>query len=121
MKSLQMPKKFTLITRGGLKRIVLCKYQDDLRKDRCMLNACNLFNQCYRGEVPMVNAAENIVDQRHEVQVLTNRKANPLAVETYYVAPLADSFGVIEWIPGLVSMKSVIEGQYAKSRAGKKK
>lgn len=124
MKSLQIPKKITFVCADGKKKIVLCKCLDDLRKDRCMLNFCDLFNQCYRGQVPTVEPMSHFDDQfdsSREIKVWAQRKQNPLSVRTYYVSPLSDSFGVIEWISNLKSMKSLIEGQYTMSKAGKKK
>lgn len=125
MKSLQMPKKITFRCADGVKRILLCKSFDDLRKDRCFLNFCNLFNQCYSGAVPQIEpmsctlGLEAKSDPAREAKMLARRKCNPLQVETYFVCPLSDSFGIIEWIPGLVSMKSLIEGQYNRSRCSK--
>lgn len=124
MKSLQMPKKLTFICTDGKKKIILCKCMDDLRKDQCMLNFCNLFNQCYRKEIPSIDSMASFdeqLDAYSEMKIWSDRKQNPLSVQTYFVAPLSDSFGVIEWINDLRSMKSLIEAQYMRNRLSKKK
>lgn len=126
MKSLQMPKKLTLICSNGIKQIILIKAGDDLRRDRAMLNFCNVFNQCHRQEISMKNVEpmstiESRFDLETEIKIWARRRQQPLFVQTYFVVPLSDSCGIIEWIPGLCSFKSLIEGQYTSSRAHAKK
>lgn len=126
MKSLQMPKKLTLICSNGIKKIILIKSGDDLRRDRAMLNFCNVFNQCHRQEISMkyvepMSTIEAKFNMETELKIWARRRQQPLFVQTYFVVPLSDSCGIIEWIPGLCSFKSLIEGQYTRSRAHTKK
>lgn len=124
MKSLQLPKKITCVCQDGVNRILLCKSSDDLRKDRCFLNFANLFNQAYGGEIPRVdsmrrNAEELQIDNLTEEKIIAKRRLNPLKVQTYFACPLSDSYGVIEWIPGLTPMKVIVEEQYIRTRLSK--
>nr|XP_027194422.1 uncharacterized protein LOC113789127 [Dermatophagoides pteronyssinus] len=120
MTSLQHPKRLTLYCNNGMKREILVKCGDDLRKDCTMLTYLNLFNQCYRGEIPTIEPMSRIDDNEYdgerELKIWSRRKQQPLFVRTYFAVALNDSFGVIEWIPGLTSLKSLAEKQYSKTK-----
>lgn len=126
MKSLQMPKKLAIFCNDGIKRTILVKCGDDLRKDRAMLNFCNTFNQCYREEIKIreiepMSKIEPRFDAAIEKKIWSRRKQDPLKIQTYFVVPLSDSHGVIEWIPGLFALKTLVEGEYTKTRAQAKR
>lgn len=119
MTSLQAPKRLSFLCSDGTRRMILCKADDDLRKDRLMIDMANMFNQCYSGEMPKMESLRRTLkdlraDDVMEEKMRTKRRLNPLKLQTYFVCPLTDTFGIIEWIPGLVSMKSLIEGQYTR-------
>ncbi|KAH9423370.1 hypothetical protein DERP_003649 [Dermatophagoides pteronyssinus] len=120
MTSLQHPKRLTIYCNNGMKREILVKCGDDLRKDCTMLTYLNLFNQCYRGEIPTIEPMSRIDDNEYdgerELKIWSRRKQQPLFVRTYFAVALNDSFGVIEWIPGLTSLKSLAEKQYSKTK-----
>lgn len=119
MKSLQLPKKITCVCQDGVKRTILCKSADDLRKDRCFLNFANLFNQSFAGEIPRIDSMRRTVDDLKtddltEEKMIAKRRLDPLKLQTYFVCPISDSYGVIEWIPNLVPMKVLVETQYTR-------
>lgn len=119
MKSLQLPKKISCVCQDGVKRTILCKSEDDLRKDRCFLNFANLFNQSFAGEIPRIDSMRRTVDDLKtddltEEKMIAKRRLDPLKLQTYFVCPISDSYGVIEWIPNLVPMKVLVEGQYTR-------
>ncbi|KAJ6221290.1 hypothetical protein RDWZM_007102 [Blomia tropicalis] len=121
MKSLQAPKRITFLCHDGINRTVLCKAVDDLRKDQLMMNFSNLLNQCYRGEVPDVGTLHESEKHEDELRTRARRKQNRLHIRTYTVCAISDEFGVIEWVHGLQSYKTIVEPLYNKTRAGKKR
>ncbi|KAH7641071.1 hypothetical protein DERF_000806 [Dermatophagoides farinae] len=119
MTSLQQPKRLTLYCHNGVKRQILVKYGDDLRRDRTMLAYCNLFNQCYRDEIVAIEPMSKVDDEydaQRELKIWARRRQQPLVVRTYFAVALTDTFGVIEWIPGLASLKSLAEKQYSRTK-----
>ncbi|CAG2102094.1 unnamed protein product [Medioppia subpectinata] len=90
--SLQRPKKVSIVGSDGKTYTILCKPGDDLRKDYCFLEFCNLLNRCFKRD------AES--------------RKRQLRVKTYLVVSLTDTCGLIEWIPGLAPFRSIVEGQY---------
>lgn len=119
MSSLQAPKRLSFLCADGTRRMILCKSSDDLRKDRLAINMANMFNQCYSGEMPKMESLRRTLkdlraDDVMEEKMRTKRRLNPLKVQTYFICPLTDHFGIIEWIPGLVPMKQLIEGEYTR-------
>lgn len=92
--SLQSPKKLTLLGEDGKKYHILCKPNDDLRKDIRFMD---------------INRTLNEVFSNH--QLCQN---DALYIRTYSVFALNTNNGIIEWINGLISLKSIIDPQYQK-------
>ncbi|KAI8355524.1 hypothetical protein BD560DRAFT_202939 [Blakeslea trispora] len=88
MKSLQMPKRITIIGSDGKKYEFLLKKEDDLRKDARTMEFNNMIN--------------------------TFLKKNPeardsgLYIRTYSVVPLGNRWGLIEWIDNLNALKAAV-------------
>ncbi|ELQ76167.1 protein kinase of the PI-3 kinase family [Trachipleistophora hominis] len=76
-KSLQSPKKITYVDQNGRRRSFLVKANDDLRKDQRVMEVFNLLI-----------------------------KYN-LKIRKYVVVPISSKLGIIEWIHGLISLKSI--------------
>lgn len=124
MKSLQAPKRLTVLCSDGRRRNILTKVKDDLRKDRCMLNFCNLFNECHRGNVPPIwtmYQVDPLQAPGEEERRWSARRREPLQLQTYFTVPLLDQFGIIEWLPGLKPFKVLAEGEYQRTVADKEK
>lgn len=92
LSSLQRPKKITVKGTDGKQYIILCKANDDLRKDSSLLQFNNLLNQFFTRDA--------------------ETRKRQLRIKTYFVVALSDNTGLIEWIPKLKAYKSIIEGQY---------
>jgi serine/threonine-protein kinase ATR len=90
--SLQRPKKIAIVGSDGKRYTILCKPNDDLRKDYCFLEFCNLLNRCFKRD--------------------SEARRRQLRVNTYLVVSLSDTCGLIEWIPGLTPFRTLVEGQY---------
>ncbi|CAG78481.1 hypothetical protein B0I72DRAFT_105117 [Yarrowia lipolytica] len=82
MRSLQHPFKITLVGSDGKDYPVLLKNKDDVRKDARLLEITQLVDKLLA--------------------------KNTLGIKTYFVTPLGDSCGLIEWVSGSVTAKSVI-------------
>ena len=92
MHSLQRPKKIKINGTDGKTYTILCKPGDDLRKDFCLIEFCNLLNRCFKRD--------------------PEARRRQLKVKTYLVISLSDTCGLIEWIPGLLPFRSLVEEQY---------
>ena len=90
--SLQRPKKIKINGTDGKTYTILCKLGDDLRKDYCLIEFCNLLNRCFKRDA--------------------DSRRRQLKVNTYLVISLTDSCGLIEWIPGLIPFRTLVEDQY---------
>lgn len=90
--SLQKPKKIKIRGTDGQIYTILCKNGDDLRKDYCLIEFCNLLNRCFKRD--------------------PETRRRQLKVKTYLVISLSDQCGLIEWIPGLMPFRSLVETQY---------
>ncbi|KAF9764420.1 putative serine/threonine-protein kinase MEC1 like protein [Nosema granulosis] len=86
--SLQSPKKITLVGSDGKKYQWLCKYRDDLRKDSRFMDLNRLVNR------------------------LLQKNTN--SIRTYEVIPFSHKYGIIEFIEGLVSFKSICNDLYSR-------
>ena len=93
--SLQKPKKIKIIGTDGKTYTILCKQGDDLRKDNCLIEFCNLLNRRFKCDA--------------------DSRRRQLKVKTYLVVSLADNCGLIEWIPGLIPFRTLVEEQYSLS------
>ena len=90
--SLQKPKKIKIHGTDGKTYTILCKNNDDLRKDYCLIEFCNLLNRCFKRD--------------------PETRRRQLKVKTYLVISLSDQCGLIEWIPGLMPFRALVENQY---------
>lgn len=86
LQSLQKPKKVGMICSDGKRRIILCKPKDDLRKDMRSLELMFLVKAAYGKK--------------------------KFYATIYSAVPLNEEFGVIEWVEGTSSVRSVIGKLY---------
>jgi len=92
MGSLQRPKKVAIIGSDGVKYDFLCKPKDDLRKDARMMDFMTTVNRL--------------------LQKSSNCRRRRLAVQCYAVTPIDTECGLIEWVPHMVQLRSVIKGYW---------
>ncbi|GAA5994714.1 protein kinase MEC1 [Rhodotorula paludigena] len=93
MSSLQKPRKVTVRGNDGKSYSFLCKPKDDLRKDARLME----FNAM------IIKLLKKDSDAR-------SRK---LDIRTYSVVPLNEECGLIEWVPFVVVLRSVLNKAYA--------
>ncbi|CAB0010914.1 unnamed protein product [Nesidiocoris tenuis] len=91
--SIQMPKRLEFVGSDGQTYPLMCK-QDDLRLDSRFMEFNSVINTLLRTDS---DACEK-----------------NLSIRTYSVVPLNSECGIIEWLNGLSSLKSVIVDMYAK-------
>lgn len=89
--SLQRPKKICFISSDGVKRSLLCKPKDDLRKDLRLLELGSLAN---------IDLAP-----RFKIQI-------------YAAIPLKEETGIIEWVDSTVSLRSILSTLYKEKGIG---
>ena len=92
LSSLQRPRKITVRGSDGLNYGLLCKPNDDLRKDQRLMEFNAMINRSLKKD------AES-----------SKRR---LYTKTYAVTPLNEACGVIEWVDGLKPMRDIIIGLY---------
>ncbi|BGP36884.1 hypothetical protein JCM10449v2_000786 [Rhodotorula kratochvilovae] len=92
MSSLQKPRKITVRGDDGRSYSFLCKPKDDLRKDARLME----FNSM------IIKLLKKDSDAR-------SRKLN---IRTYSVVPLNEECGLIEWVPHVVVLRSVLNKSY---------
>ncbi|CAO3636625.1 unnamed protein product [Cunninghamella blakesleeana] len=90
MRSLQQPKKITLMGSDGRSYHFLSKKNDDLRKDARMMEFSHMINKFLRKQ-----QAKNADDYQ-------------LYIRTYAVIPLGENWGLIEWINYLEPLKQIV-------------
>jgi serine/threonine-protein kinase ATR len=88
MNSLQKPKKVTIRGTDGRLYPFLCKAKDDLRIDYRIMEFFSVVNKCLKQEPE-------------------SRRRN-LYIRTYAVTPLNENSGIIEWIEGLSTLRSIL-------------
>lgn len=89
MSSLRRPKKLAIRGSDGRTYVFLCKPKDDLRKDARVMD----FMTCINRQL------------RKSAQCRRRR----LAVRCYAVTPLNSECGMIEWVPNMVQLRSIIK------------
>ncbi|KAL1524613.1 hypothetical protein AB1Y20_019502 [Prymnesium parvum] len=89
MGSLQRPKKVTIHGSDGRLHPFLCKPKDDLRKDARMMELMTAVNRML-----------------HKSSGCRRRR---LAVRCYAVVPLDQECGLIEWVPNMLQLRSIIK------------
>ena len=96
--SLQKPKRITMRSSAGTVHHFLCKAKDETRKDSRMMEYSAMINRL--------------------LSKTPSGKLRKLSIRTFTVLPLSDDSGIIEWVPNLATLRSVIDGLYAKSKFG---
>ena len=92
MSSLCRPKKLTMRGSDGNSYIFLCKPKDDLRKDARVMEFMTCINRQLRKSAQC----------RHR----------RLVVRCYAVTPLDSECGLIEWVPNMIQLRSIIKGYW---------
>ncbi|CAO3641409.1 unnamed protein product [Cunninghamella echinulata] len=90
MRSLQQPKRITLMGTDGRNYHFLSKKNDDLRKDARMMEFSYMINKFLRK------------------QQTTHADDYQLYIRTYAVIPLGENWGLIEWINNLEALKHIV-------------
>ena len=96
MGSLQRPKKVEVLGSDGQHYPFLCKPKDDLRKDARMME--------------LMTAANRMLDKS------TNCRRRKLSVRCYAVVPLDQECGLIEWVPNMEQLRSIIKDYWENYR-----
>lgn len=86
--SLQRPKRITLVGSDGKNYIMMMKAKDDLRKDFRLMEFNAVVKQYLRQD--------------------SESRQRRLYIRTYAVIPLNEECGIIEWIPDLDALRSII-------------
>ncbi|RWS24311.1 hypothetical protein B4U80_06916, partial [Leptotrombidium deliense] len=97
--SLQKPKKITLFGSDGKKYIMMCKPDDDLRKDQRTMEFMNLVNFHLKKD--------------------PETRKRQLAIRTYTVVPLNSLCGLVEWVENLAAIRPIIDKLYLQEREKK--
>ncbi|KAF8314749.1 hypothetical protein DL93DRAFT_2155621 [Clavulina sp. PMI_390] len=92
MPSLVRPKRVTITGNDGCKYSFLCKPKDDLRKDARLMDFFSMINK-------FLNASSESRRRR-------------LHIKTYAVLPLNELCGLIEWVPNVTTMRSILMKLY---------
>lgn len=94
MSSLVRPKKITIEGSDGNQYPFLCKPQDDLRKDARMMELNALVNKLLKKD--------------------RQTRKRRLYVRTYFVAPLNEDSGMIEWVNKLAGYRNIIQALWGR-------
>lgn len=92
MSSVARPKKITFIGTDGNRYGILCKPDDDLRKD---------------AKVMEVNGVVNWYLHRNP-----ESRQRQLRVRAYCVTPLNELHGMLEWVPNLTGLRGILSSLY---------
>ncbi|KAG8865167.1 serine/threonine-protein kinase M1 [Tulasnella sp. 330] len=93
MRSLQKPRKVGVVASDGVTYNWLCKPKDDLRKDARLMDFNSIINKLLK---------TNSESRRRQ-----------LHIRTYSVIPLNEECGLIEWVPGTIGFRHILEKLYA--------
>ena len=93
VRSLQKPKKVTVIGSDGQRYVFLCKPKDDLRKDARLMEFANVLNQLF-AKAPQ-------------------SRRRGLYLRTFAVVPLTEDCGMIEWVPNTHMLRGCCTDTYA--------
>lgn len=94
MPSLQKPKKIVLIGSNGVRYKILCKSRDDVRKDARLME--------------LTRSIDSLL-QRDD-KAFRRR----LSIITYWVTPITEESGLIEWVDGVRPMRDILQQSYAR-------
>lgn len=92
MRSLQKPKKISFLCSDGLHHDLLLKEKDDLRIDFRFMEFCKVLNDYFRKD--------------------RDASLRFFSLRTYYVSPITEEIGIIEWLDNVDTLKNVIYNQY---------
>lgn len=112
MTSLQKPRKIKMRGSDGKMYPFLCKPKDDLRKDARLMEFNNMINRFLKKD------AES--SRRRLCKILFLDKvalANVLEdIRTYFVTPLNEECGLIEWVNNLRPLRDILLKSYKTKR-----
>ena len=94
LSSLQRPRKLTVRGSDGKQYGLLCKPNDDLRKDRRLMEFNGIINRALKRD--------------------TETSKRQLYVKTYAVTPLSEQSGIIEWVEGIKPMRDILLNHYGR-------
>lgn len=92
MQSLQKPKKVVLIGSNGVRYKVLCKSKDDVRKDARLMDLTRSIDSLLKKD-----------DKAYRRR---------LSINTYWVTPLNEDTGLIEWVDGVRPLRDIMQQRY---------
>ena len=92
--SLQRPKRIELLASNGQHYFLLCKKDDDLRKDARVVELNALINRL--------------------LQQSAEARRRDLYVRTYNVVPLSELTGLLEWVGNTVPLRTALVDIYKK-------
>lgn len=92
LSSLQKPRKLVVKGSDGQKYGLLCKPNDDLRKDQRLMEFNALINKALKKD--------------------TAASTRRLYIKTYAVTPLNEACGLIEWVEGLKPLRDILMALY---------
>ncbi|KAI9245342.1 hypothetical protein BDA99DRAFT_528116 [Phascolomyces articulosus] len=92
MRSLQQPKKFSLIGTDGKTYNFLVKRNDDLRKDARMMEFNHMISTFLKRD--------------------TKARERDLYIRTYGIIPLGENWGLIEWVNNLHPLKAIVAHEW---------
>ncbi|KIO32842.1 hypothetical protein M407DRAFT_66218 [Tulasnella calospora MUT 4182] len=92
MKSLQKPRKLTVLGSDGAAYNFLCKPKDDLRKDARLMDFNSIINKLLKTN--------------------SESRRRRLHIRTYSVVPLNEECGLIEWVPNTTGFRHILEKLY---------
>ncbi|AOA62489.1 PI kinase superfamily member [Komagataella phaffii CBS 7435] len=98
LSSLQKPRRVSIWGDDGVKYSILCKANDDLRKDAKMMEFSNVIDRLLSKD--------------------TESEKRSLSVLSYAVVPLNEKLGLIEWVNDCSTMKSVLFQYYQSKTDG---
>ncbi|RCI03294.1 serine/threonine-protein kinase M1, partial [Rhizopus stolonifer] len=93
MRSLQMPKRITIVGSDGKLYKFLVKKEDDLRKDARTMEFSNMINTFLRKN--------------------PQARDSGLYIRTFAVVPLGHRWGLIEWIDNLNALKAIVNDYWS--------
>ncbi len=99
--SLQKPKKVIVHCSDGTSRAILCKPNDDLRKDLRFLELAVLVND-------LLSKKKRPDSCKIEFEFFSLS----IGISVYAVVPLNENCGIIEWMEHTLSLRSILLTQY---------
>lgn len=90
--SLQKPKKISILASDGKSYTMLCKPEDDLRKDSRLMEFNTIVNKCLRNDAEC--------------------RQRQLYIRTYSVVPLNERCGLLEWVHNTSGLRFILNKIY---------